>query len=45
MSAFVNSLHRLYNKGSKCVTDEYLQSLLKEGKISQDEYDYIISPL
>lgn len=39
MSAFVNSLKRLYAKGK--VTDEKLKELVAEGKISEDDYEYI----
>lgn len=43
MRAFVESLRRLYKKGSKAVTKAYLDGLLASGKITQAEYDYIIS--
>lgn len=39
MRAFVKSLKRLYEKGG--VTEAKLRSLLAEGKISSDEYEYI----
>ena len=45
MRAFVESLKRLYKKwketGSGNVTDEKLDELLAEGKITQEEYEYI----
>lgn len=40
MSAFVESLKRLYKAGR--VTMAKLNSLLAEGKITKEEYDYII---
>lgn len=43
MSAFVESLRRLRKKGSASTSDEKLQDLLTRGKITQAEYDYIIS--
>ena len=39
MSAFVESLKRLYKKGS--ISAAKLAALLTEGKISQEEYGYI----
>lgn len=41
MSKFVESLKRNYSK--KFITLEYLDYLLTEGKITQEEYDYITS--
>ena len=41
--AFVKSLRTLYHRDPKGVTDEKLQSFLTAGKITQDEYDYILS--
>ena len=41
--AFVKSLKTLYSRNPKSVTLEKLQSLLNNGKITQDEYNYIIS--
>ena len=41
MSIFIESLKRLYT--SKKVTDEKLQSFLTAGKITQEEYNYILS--
>ena len=41
MRTFVLSLRRLYMKQS--ITKEKLDGLLDEGKITQDEYDYIIA--
>lgn len=40
MSRFVESLKRLY-KGGK-ITEEKVAELLAEGKITQEEYDYIM---
>jgi len=39
MSTFVESLKRLY--GKKDISDIYLGDLLSDGKITQEEYDYI----
>lgn len=39
MSVFVESLKRLYKKGR--ITVAKLQELLNDGKISQEEYNYI----
>jgi hypothetical protein len=39
MSRFVESLKRNYNKNF--ITVEYLDYLLLEGKLAQEEYDYI----
>ena len=41
----VQSLHRLYNKDPKGVTIEELDRMKDEAKITQAEYDYIISPM
>lgn len=41
MSTFVESLRRLYKAGK--ITKKKLDDLLDEGKITQDEYDYIIA--
>lgn len=41
MRTFVKSLKRLYDAGR--LTDVRLAELLEEGKITQDEYDYIIT--
>lgn len=40
MRTFVESLRRLYRQHR--ITIEKLQQFLAEGKISQEEYDYII---
>lgn len=40
MRTFVESLKRLYRQGR--VTIEKLQQFMSEGKISQEEFDYII---
>lgn len=40
MSKFVESLKRNYNKGF--ITMAYLDSLLVNNKITQEEYDYIL---
>jgi len=40
MSTFVNSLKRLYDK--KFITVAYLDSLLVAGKLTQEEYDFIV---
>lgn len=42
-STFVESLRRLYVNKSPAVTKEYLQNLIKSGKITQADYEYIIS--
>jgi hypothetical protein len=39
MSMFTDSLKRLYDAGR--ISLEKLQTLLSDGKISQEEYDYI----
>lgn len=41
MSTFVMSLHRLYNKGN--ISKEKIDDLLNRGKITQEEYEFIIS--
>ena len=41
MSTFVESLRRLYKAGK--IMKKKLDDLLDEGKITQDEYDYIIA--
>lgn len=41
MSTFVESLKRLYAAGK--ITTAKLDELLASGKISQEEYNYIIS--
>lgn len=41
MTAFVESLRRLYVKGSTAVTEEKLQSLLSDGKITEKDLKYI----
>ena len=41
MRTFVESLRRLYKANR--ITIEKLQAFLSEGKISQEEYDYIIA--
>ncbi len=41
MSQFVESLRRLYN--AKKVNKDKLDELLSSNKITQQEYDYIIS--
>ena len=41
MRTLVESLKRLYNTDPKKVTLEKLDSMLLEGKITQEEYDYI----
>lgn len=40
-STLVESLKRLYSRKSSVVTKEKLQAMLKEGTITQEEYDYI----
>ena len=40
MSAFVESLKRLYGKGR--ITEAKLREFLAVGKITQEEFDYII---
>lgn len=40
MSRFIESLKRLYGAGK--ITEDKLNEMLKDGKISQAEYDYII---
>jgi len=41
MRTLVESLKRLYSSDPKKVTLEKLDSMLLEGKITQEEYDYI----
>ena len=41
MSRFVESLRRLYRRGK--ITEEKVAELLGEGKITQEEYDFIMS--
>lgn len=43
MSTFVESLRRLRLKGSAAASDAHLHDLLNRGKITQKEYDYIVS--
>ena len=40
MSTLVESLKRLY--ASKKVTDEKLKEMVAQGKITQEEYEYIV---
>lgn len=40
MRALVESLRRLYKAGK--ITDEKVAELLTEGKITQEEYEYIM---
>lgn len=40
-SAFVESLRRLRKAGKAAGSDEKLDQFLREGKISQTDYDYI----
>ena len=40
MRDLVESLHRLYKNGK--VTKEKIDTLLAEGKITEEEYEYII---
>ena len=40
MRTFVKSFKRLYDNG-RC-TDVYITGLLENGKITQEEYDYIV---
>ena len=42
MSTFVESLRRLRLKGSAAASDARLKDLLNRGKITQEEYEYII---
>ena len=42
MSIMVESFKRLYESRSKRVTKKFLQDKLKEEKITQEEYNYII---
>ena len=41
MRTLVKSLKRLYEKGSAVVTIEKLRSMVEEGKITAEEYEYI----
>lgn len=41
MTVFVESLKRLYQKDSSLLTK--IKELLKNEKITQDEYDYIVN--
>lgn len=41
MRRLVDSFKRLYEAGR--ITKERLQTLLEEGTITQEEYDYIVS--
>ena len=41
MSTFVKSLKRLYDSGR--ITDVRIAELRTEGKISEEEYEYIIN--
>lgn len=41
MSTLVKSLNRLYNAEPKRVTLEKLQEMVKEGKITEEDYAYI----
>lgn len=41
MSTLAQSLRRLYKSGQ--VTLEKIESMLVEGKITQDEFDYIVA--
>ena len=43
MRSFVESLRILYRRGSTAVTLDFLKKLLADGKITQEEYDYIIA--
>lgn len=42
-STLVQSLRRLYQKKSPVVTEEKLQTMLEDGTITKEEYDYIVS--
>lgn len=42
MSIMVESLKRLYEAGSPRVTKEFLEKRLETGKITEEEYNYII---
>ena len=41
MSRFIEALKRLYSNGS--IDEARLDALKDEGKITQEEYDYIVS--
>lgn len=41
MTTLVKSLYRLYNSSPKRVTKEKLQEMLKDGKITSEDYMYI----
>lgn len=41
MNAFVESLRRLYIKGSAAVSEEKLAQLLSDGKINEKELNYV----
>lgn len=41
MNALIESFKRLYHMG--VMTDEMLSKFLKDKKITQDEYDYIVN--
>ena len=43
MRPYIESLRTLYKRGSSAVTLTFLQKQLSEKKITQEEYDYIIS--
>ena len=43
MRAYVKALRNLYKRGSTFVTLAFLQKQLSDGKITQEEYDYIIA--
>lgn len=41
MSRFVNSLKRLYKNNR--ITSDRISELLSDGRITQEEYEYIVS--
>ena len=41
MSRFVNSLKRLYKNNR--ITSDKISELLSDGRITQEEYEYIVS--
>ena len=43
MSTFVEALRTAYKRGSKVITLDKLKAFLAEGKITQEEYDYIVA--
>ena len=43
MRSYVIALRTLYKRGSKVVTKDFLDKQLSDGKITQEEYDYIIA--